>query len=533
MTTTSGTTPERPTARGRGARTAAPEPDRVIGGRYRLLRRREGPGPHDAGELWQALDETLARPVAIRLLPARNRRASACLAAAGRAGRLADPRVARVLDAAKADGFAYVVTEWVDGDSLGGLLRAYGPIEPPRATAITLEVARAVAAAHAAGLKHGRLHPENVLVGADDVVKVTDLEVAAALTEPGTPEEDGHQRRDDPRRTDAHDLGRILYAALTARWPRSPEDDRSTTAGPATGHGLAAPPLGEGGRAATPRQIRAGIPRPVDSVVCRCLLPAASGDLDALTTPAAVVAALTALPRPQTDTDRDSLEPAAPSAGARRARRIAGIAVPLGVVAGIAALAWIAGLAVGRVPGPDRGFTAPNVPHGSTAPGTGTVIAVPAGRAHDFDPEGDGSENPEQAALALDGDLSTAWQTATYRNRPDFGGLKSGVGLLVDLGRPRTVRSVTVVLTVPGADVELRVGAAHAADVNGYQVVGRVTNAGRRPPHGEPAGTVTFTPGGASGAAPVTGRYWLVWFTRLPRSGSGYADGIAEITFRR
>jgi hypothetical protein len=199
------------------------------------------------------------------------------------------------------------------------------------------------------------------------------------------------------------------------------------------------------------------------------------------------------------------------------------------VVAGVAAIAWLAGLAIGRVPGPERGFTATGGGTGSSAsPGVGTPIVVPAGRVHDFDPQGDGRENPEQAPLALDGDTSTAWQTATYAGRPDFGGLKSGVGLLVDLGRPRPVSSVTVLLTIPGANLDLRVGAARAADASGYQVVASATDAGAHPPHGEPVGTVTFVPAGA----PVSARYWLVWLTRLPRSGKGFAEGVAEITFR-
>ncbi len=53
----------------------------------------------------------------------------------------------------------------------------------------------------------------------------------------------------------------------------------------------------------------------------------------------------------------------------------------------------------------------------------------------DFDPFGDPpEENPDQAGNAIDGKQATAWTTLTYRGRPTLGGLKPGVGLVVDLG---------------------------------------------------------------------------------------------------
>ena len=60
-------------------------------------------------------------------------------------------------------------------------------------------------------------------------------------------------------------------------------------------------------------------------------------------------------------------------------------------------------------------------------------------------PQGDDeSENPEQARLAIDDKLSTGWRTSTYLGSPELGGLKDGVGLVLDLGGPREVDSVRV-----------------------------------------------------------------------------------------
>src|SRR5204863_9945216 len=138
--------------------------DTVLAGRYRLLRVRALDSETGSGDLWRAYDEVLARPVAVRAVPADDPRAEPMLVAAGRAGRLSDSRLARVLDAAEDSGLAFVVVEWVDGESVGATLRALGPFEPARATRIVLDVARVVATAHAQGLAHLRLHPQNVLI---------------------------------------------------------------------------------------------------------------------------------------------------------------------------------------------------------------------------------------------------------------------------------------------------------------------------------------------------------------------------------
>src|SRR4051812_20836773 len=266
------------------------------------------------------------------------------LAAAGRAGRLSDSRLARVLDAAEEEGLSFVVVEWVDGDSMSATLRALGPYDPARATALVLDVARVVAAAHAQGLAHLRLHPQNVLVTRAGETKVTDLEVAAALA--------GHDDPPDPRRVDAVGLGQLLYAALSGRWPDG------------AAYGLPAAPSAAG-RPVSLRQVRAGVPRELDAVVERCLagdpLAASRRGIEPLRTPSAVVAALAALPqaRPQAPT----FEPQAPS-GPRRAGRVLRVALPLVAVAAIVIVAWASGLALGRVPGPGRGFTA----SGTTSP---------------------------------------------------------------------------------------------------------------------------------------------------------------------
>ena len=479
--------------------------DTVLAGRYRLLRVRALDSETGSGDLWRAYDEVLARPVAVRAVPADDPRAEPMLVAAGRAGRLSDSRLARVLDAAEDSGLAFVVVEWVDGESVGATLRALGPFEPARATRIVLDVARVVATAHAQGLAHLRLHPQNVLITRAGETKVTDLEVAAALA--------GTDDPPDPRRVDAHGLGLLLYAALSARWPDGPA------------YGLPGAPR-QMGQPAAIRQLRAGVPRDLDAIVDRRLSNDSAGGprrgLDPLRTPSAVVAALAALPqaRPEAPTF-DRTEPVIPG----RIRQILRVAVPLLAIVALVVIAWVSGLALGRVPGPGRGFTTAGT--ASPSPGAPPPAVLPISAVHDFDPEGDGQENPDETPLAHDGDASTAWETVLYARRADFGGLKQGVGLLVDLGQVRRVTGVTVLMTKPGADLELRTADRSASQVGDYSVVATARNAGAHPAAGQPPGTVQLTPTGGA----VSSRYWLLWLTRLPREGSGFRVGIAEISF--
>jgi putative peptidoglycan lipid II flippase len=187
---------------------------------------------------------------------------------------------------------------------------------------------------------------------------------------------------------------------------------------------------------------------------------------------------------------------------------------------GLGAIGWTLGLAVGRVPGQSR-FS--DLQRSATpTPGATPVgpIALDAAAIRDFDPQGDGSENPTEAQLAVDGDPITGWSTALYKKRPDFGGLKDGVGLLIDLGRPTAVRQVAVAFLRPGADVEVRVADTRSERAEDYRVVASAHGVGD---------VATLTPT----AGPVTARFWLVWLTRLPRDGGGYRTSIGEIQLRR
>jgi putative peptidoglycan lipid II flippase len=142
---------------------------------------------------------------------------------------------------------------------------------------------------------------------------------------------------------------------------------------------------------------------------------------------------------------------------------------------------------------------------------------LPVNVVTDFDPAGNGEENPDSAGLALDGDPETAWFTQTYYDPLEV--QKPGVGLVLDLGEPRPVRGVQLLLEGETSGVEIRV-APEDAEVppeqpDGWAVVARDEEAGA-------SVELTLDEPAATG-------WLLVWFTRLPAVGGDFRGGIAEV----
>ncbi|GAB3076523.1 protein kinase family protein [Nocardioides zeae] len=214
-------------------------PGDVLANRYLLIDLLSETGD---GRFWRAHDRVLGRHVSVHVMPSGTPRAEVLLDAARGCARLTDRRFLRVLDAEVKNGVTYVVTEWGTGTSLQLMLQ-HAPLAPRRAAWLVGEVAGAMATAHAAGVCHGRLVPENIIVDLSGTVRIVGAQVDAALK--GLPTAD--------ERGDVHELVSLLYAGLTGRWPgRSPSE-------------MPAAPL-ENGSVLRPRQVRAGIPRVLDEL---------------------------------------------------------------------------------------------------------------------------------------------------------------------------------------------------------------------------------------------------------------------------
>jgi len=154
----------------------------------------------------------------------------------------------------------------------------------------------------------------------------------------------------------------------------------------------------------------------------------------------------------------------------------------------------------------------------TVSPSTASPVAVQtltAASVAAFGPAGLGDGDDQQrAALAIGGDRARPWISQWYATA-QFGALKRGTGLLLDMGRPVTVASVRLSLVNSGADIQLRAGSKPVPAW--LPAVARVSNAG---------GTAQLKPG-----APVHVRYVLIWFTKLPPDNAGhYQAAVYRIT---
>ena len=228
------------------------------------------------------------------------------------------------------------------------------------------------------------------------------------------------------------------------------------------------------------------------------------------------------LPRPAPAAPAPAPRPArgataAPDAARRPGSRWLRLAVLLGLVA-LVLLAVLLGPRLGG-----SGDSEDPGAEGSDPPARAPREVVTPAAVSDFDPDGgeDPEENAELVPLATDGKPATAWETYTYFDGPALAPYRSGVGLLLDLGKETDVGQVVVTLTGGPYDVALLAadeGAAAPTTTEGLTSV-----EARSGVSGEVA---------LRGNEEVRTRYLVVWLTSLPRATDGYQGGIAEVVVR-
>lgn len=211
------------------------EPDlrgRLLAGRYRVV------APIASGgmaEVWEAIDETLDRPVAVKVLHAqfasdptiRSRFHTEAVAAA----RLLDPTIVAILDTIDVDGCEAIVMELVRGRTLREWLDERGALEPVEVVHIGAQVATALSVAHRGGVIHRDIKPANILLSDDGRVVVTDFGIAKVVDAPDltrTAQVLGTVKYLAPEqveggpvdgRTDVYALGAVLYEMLCGEAP--------------------------------------------------------------------------------------------------------------------------------------------------------------------------------------------------------------------------------------------------------------------------------------------------------------------------
>ena len=489
---------------------------------------------------WRANDSILNRNVGIEMIPSTDPRADHFLEAARLSTTVTDPRFLRVLDLIEDDhGQHLVVREWARAFPLDQLL-AQSPLPSQRAARVMTEVAEAVAHAHEHGVYHRRLTPHHVLLKQSGAVRVVGLGVASALAPAGH-----HDTMDDLQtyeRLDVESLGKLLYACLVSRWPGAHIDQ------------LRAAPT-EHGRLLRPRQVRAGVSRELDAICDRILGDPPAHHRPRLTTADDIARALhlvgdesverdgpitlpnvsspdllrldpvvvPAGPPPGLEPPRrrpKAYEPAPPTPFERgKARALDTIKgdrryVAAGV-AGVVALLIALGIVVSRTTGDGGG----QGPDGSSA----GVRSLPFVAANDLDPQGDDkAENPKEIRFVTDGNPRTGWRTATYFGQASLGGLKDGVGVVLDLGGPRELKTLDIRLAGGPTDVSVYAstpGASEPRSIRGMRHIASLSGAG-------PQATVNLP-------SELLTRYVVVWLTKLPEVDPGKFRGeIREVTAR-
>lgn len=238
-------------------------------GRYRLTALL---GRGGMGEVYEAQDDDKGRTVALKVLPdqyAHDERFRArFLRESHVAASLQEPHVVPIHDWGEIDGNLYIDMRLVRGQTLHDLIRT-GPLEPHRAVSIVEQIAAALDAAHAQGLIHRDVKPQNIIVTPADFAYLLDFGIAqaqgdAGLTQTGmqigsfgyiAPERFG----DAPcsPAADIYSLACVLYEALTGDAPFPSNSYEQLIAA----HLSAPPPR--------PSTVRSGIPTSLDAVIAR------------------------------------------------------------------------------------------------------------------------------------------------------------------------------------------------------------------------------------------------------------------------
>src|SRR5262245_4363095 len=471
----------------------------VIAERYELV---ELVGSGGMSSVYKAHDRLLERNVALKLLHPhyvedaeyveRFRREARAVA------QLSHPNVVTVIDRGEADGHQFIVFEYVDGQNLKELIRRSGRLPVRRAVELALAVADGLAFAHQQGIVHRDVKPQNVLLNGDGEAKVTDfgiarsLEVERGVTQTGTvmgtsnylSPEQASGRAVGPR-TDVYSLGIVLYELLTGEVPFPGENFVAV----AMKHvNEPVPDL---------RARRPDVPLRLAVAVDRALAKDPEQRFRSMDEFARELR-LTLDELADPDTERTFIAPSPVVRKTPPRRRATRRRWPLYVL--LVSLA-AAGIVVGVLALDGSNGNKPPPTAASTGGGPVALSGVTA-----YDPEGDGAEHDSEASLATDGNPSTYWTTEHYI---DF--TKSGVGLVLDAGGPKALKTVTVATDTPEFTAMILGGSSSSGPFSQDSTAQSVSP------------TATFRLSGR------TARYLVVWITDL---GGNTAVHVNEVKAR-
>ncbi|MDO4530580.1 MAG: protein kinase [Bacillota bacterium] len=158
-------------------------PGTVLNGRYKII---EKIGSGGMAVVYRGKDEKLDRYVTVKVLREEfigdeefieRFRSEACSAA-----RLSHPNIVRAYDVGEDGEVCYIVNEYIHGDTLKKAIKEKAPFDSRSTINVAIQIASALSQAHKAHIVHRDIKPQNILVGTDGVVKVTDFGIARAAT---------------------------------------------------------------------------------------------------------------------------------------------------------------------------------------------------------------------------------------------------------------------------------------------------------------------------------------------------------------
>jgi serine/threonine-protein kinase len=477
--------------------------------------------------VYRAFDTVLERPVAIKLMHRefasdegqleRFRREARAVA------QLSHPHIVGIIDAGEDRSRPYIVFEHVEGETLKDRIRRHGRLSIDEAVAYAIEIARALGAAHARGIVHRDVKPQNVLIDPEGSAKVTDFGIARSADEEGltadgrvlgttdyvSPEQAlGHEVNGQ---SDIYSLGVVLYEMLTGDVPFHGESQVSV----AMKHVREDLPDVQARRPDVSASLAAVLDRMTDKDLGR-RYPDAGVLVADLEEALAIEAARTG----QSTGEATAVLKTLPDHARRRLPLRLRRPVPILAVVALLAAGGLGAALLTRegVERTERGTGSTRI---KDTPTGLRQVSVARGSARDYDPLGTGSsgEHPEQAPFAVDNDPGTSWNTENYR---DFDLLKAGVGIYVDAKPGVIARQIEVDTAQPGWKTTIyaaRSGPPKTVPDPGWKDVGGGTVAKR-------AQRFPLRTGGQAY------RYYLVWITALPPDATSVS--IQEIAlFKR
>jgi serine/threonine-protein kinase len=159
------------------------EPGLLVAGRYRL---EEVIATGGMGQVWRATDQTLGRPVAVKVLRPDTADDAGFVerfrAEARHSAALQHPNIATVHDFGEGAHSAYLVMELIEGKPLSTIIRERAPLPAEEVTEILYQAAIALQAAHDAGVVHRDVKPANIVVDDDGYARLTDFGISRALS---------------------------------------------------------------------------------------------------------------------------------------------------------------------------------------------------------------------------------------------------------------------------------------------------------------------------------------------------------------